>query len=222
MPAENRRSTRAFLPDPIAPETLREIFAKAQRAPSWCNIQPWRVAVTQPPFTAQLAAACTSAAKSGFPSSDLPFPLDYPEPYLAHRRACGGALYQAMGVARDDKAGRYDAWLRNYAFFDAPHVAIVSVDRRLMPYALIDVGVWLGMLLDELDGAGIDSCPMASVAAYPAPLRAHLPIAETDAILFGLALGHADPHAPANACRTTRDPVDNNVTFVQASRPDSR
>jgi nitroreductase len=211
---EARRSVRGFRPEPIAQDELRALFAAAQRAASWCNIQPWRVAITAPPFTQELSAALITAAKSGFPTPDLAFPLDYPEPYLEHRRRCGGALYSAMGIARDDKASRYDAWLRNYAFFDAPHVAIVSVDKRLGPYALVDVGVWLGVLLTQAAAMGIDSCPMASVAAYPATLRAMLPIADTDAILFGLALGHEDPAVPANATRTTRDAVDANVRFV--------
>jgi len=209
-----RASRRAFRPEPIDRATLRELFAAAQRAPSWCNVQPWRVAITEPPKTGELAAAMVAAAKSGLPHAEVPFPLDYPPPYKEHRVACGVALYQAMGVARDDKAGRYDAWLRNYAFFDAPHVAIVACDRRLGPYAYVDVGVWLGYLLTAATALAIDSCAMASVAAYPEPLRALLPIADTDVILFGLALGHTDPAVPANACRTTREPVAANVTFV--------
>ena len=209
-----RASKRAFRPEPLPRERLVALFAAAQRAPSWCNIQPWRVVVTSPPKTGELAAALVTAARSGFPAAEVPFPLDYPTPYKEHRVACGVALYQAMGVTRDDKAGRYDAWLRNYALFDAPHVAIVACDRRLGPYAYVDVGVWLGYLLTAAAALGIDTCPMASVAAYPQPLREHLPISASDVILFGLALGHADGGAPANACRTHRDPVDTNVTFV--------
>lgn len=208
-----RASKRAFRPDPIARETLTALFAAAQRAPSWCNVQPWRVAITEPPKTRALADALQAAAKSGFPRAEVPFPLDYPPPYKQHRVACGVALYQAMGVARDDKAGRYDAWLRNYAFFDAPHVAIVACDRRLGPYVYVDVGVWLGYVLTAAAALGIDTCPMASVAAYPDVLRANLPIADTDVVLFGLALGHADDAAPANRCRTTREPVEANVVF---------
>jgi nitroreductase len=209
-----RASRRAFRPEPIARPALTELFAAAQLAPSWCNVQPWRVVVTEPPTTAALAQAMVTAARSGLPQADLPFPLDYPPPYKQHRVACGVALYQAMGVARDDTAGRYDAWLRNYALFDAPHVAIVACDRRLGPYALVDLGVWLGYVLTAAAALAIDTCPMASVAAYPAPLRAHLPIGESDAIVLGIALGHADADAPANRCRTTRDPVATNVTFV--------
>jgi len=209
-----RRSIRGFLPEPIPRADLEQLFGTAQRTPSWCNVQPWRVAVTEPPVTGELADAMQAAARSGLPHAEVPFPLDFPSPYQERRVACGVALYRAMGVARDDKAGRYDAWLRNYAFFGAPHVAIVACDRRLGPYAYVDVGVWLGYLLTAAAALGIDTCPMASVAAYPEPLRQRLPIAETDIILFGLALGYADETVTANQCRTGREPVTSNVTFV--------
>jgi nitroreductase len=208
-----RRSMRAFSPEPIARGVLTEMFAAAQRAPSWCNVQPWRVWVTEPPKTGVVAEALVAAAKSGFPHAEVPFPIDYPTPYKERRIGCGSALYKAMGIAREDKAGRYDAWLRNYGFFDAPHVAIVASDTRLGPYAYVDVGVWLGYVLTAAQALGIDTCPMASVAAYPEALRAQLPIGETEVVLFGLALGHADPGAPANATRTTREAVKANVTF---------
>ena len=34
------------------------------------------------------------------------------------------------------------------------------------------------------------------------------------AIAFGIALGYEDPSVPANACRTTREPLEANVHFV--------
>ena len=209
-----RSSARAFRSEPVTRAQLDTLFGAAQRAPSWCNVQPWRVVVTQPPATAALAAQLQTAAKSGFPQAELPFPLDYPEPYKQHRTACGVALYRAMGIAKEDKARRYDAWLRNYALFDAPHLAVVACDRRLGPYAYVDVGVWLGYVLTAAAAMGIETCPMASIAAYPAPLRAALPIAETEIILFGLVLGHADEAAAPNQCRTTREPTSANITVV--------
>lgn len=209
-----RQSTRGFRPEPIDRARLERIFAIAQRSPSWCNIQPWRVVVTSPPATDRLRAGLLAAARGGMPSPDVAFPMDYPEPYLAHRRACGHALYGAMGIERGDKSRRYDAWLRNYEIFDAPHCAIVSRDKRLGEYATLDVGVWLGVLLAAAATLGIDACPMAALAGYPAVLRAELGIGEDQAILFGIALGTGDPEVPANACRTTREPVDTNVRFV--------
>ncbi|HTE49261.1 MAG TPA: nitroreductase [Kofleriaceae bacterium] len=211
---DERRSARAFRPEPIPEPELRRLFAMAQRAPSWCNIQPWRVWVTSPPATAALSAALLAAARAALPAPEVPFPGTYPEPYLTHRRACGHALYAAMGIARDDKESRYGAWLRNYELFDAPHVAVVARDRALDQYGTLDVGVWLGFLLSAAAALGIDTCPMASLAAYPAALRRELGIPADQVVLFGVALGRADRDAPANACRTARDPVDANVTFV--------
>jgi len=209
-----RKSIRAFRSEPLSRETLDRMFTAAQRAPSWCNVQPWRVVVTEPPVTSELAKALQDAARSGLPHAEVAFPLDYPSPYKEERIKCGAALYTAMGIARENKAGRYDAWLRNYALFDAPHVAIVSCDRRLGAYPFVDVGVWLGYVLTAAAILGVDTCPMASVAAYPEVLRARLPIGETETILFGLVLGHADEAAPANATRTTRESTATNVTFI--------
>lgn len=209
-----RRSVRGFRPEPLPAATLEALFAAAQRAPSWCNVQPWRAWVTSPPRTAALAAALVAAARRGLPHPELAFPLDYPPPYAEHRRACGHALYGAMGIPREDKARRYDAWLRNYELFDAPHCAVVACDRRLLPYALVDLGVWLGWLLAQAQALGVDTCPLASLAAYPEALRAELGIGPELVVVFGVALGAVDPDVPANACQTERAPVAANVTFV--------
>jgi nitroreductase len=209
----HRSSARGFLPEPLPRAELSRLFAAAQRAPSWCNIQPWRVVVTEPPLTAELGAAMQAAARTGTTAPEVPWPREFPSPYKERRVACGVALYRAMGVARDDMAGRYDAFLRNFAFFGAPHVAIVSCDGRLGPYAYVDVGVWLGYVLTAATALGIDTCPLASVGSVPGPLRHYLPISSTDVILFGIALGHGDD-AAANQCRTDREPVTANVAFV--------
>ncbi len=208
-----RRSTRAFLPKDVPAETLRSIFERAQRAPSWCNIQPWRVWVASGETRARLTSEMTRAALEEAPSPDVPFPTDYPEPYGTHRRACGRALYEAMGVARDDTAGRQAAWLRNFVAFDAPHVAIVGFDSRFDLYAALDVGCWLQTVLLLAREEGVSACAQASLSLYPKVSREILGIPEQVKILFGIALGYEDPSAPANTCLTARDPVESNVTF---------
>jgi nitroreductase len=211
---KSRRSIRGYKPTAIPDDELSALFESAQNAPSWCNIQPWRIALTKPPFTATVAAAMVAAAKSSLPQSEVPFIVDYPSPYREHRRDCGIALYQAMGVARDDKPGRYDAWLRNFEFFGAPHVAIVSCERSLGAYVYVDVGVWLGYFLAAAQAAGIATCPMASVATYPDVLRSSLGIPENETILFGIALGYADPEVGANQCQTTREAASANLRIL--------
>lgn len=213
----NRSSARGFLPEPLERAELEALFADAQRAPSWCNIQPWRVVVTSPPATGEVSKALLEAAQGGIPNPEVPFPGEYPEPYRARRRACGGALYGAMGIERGDKAGRWQAWLRNYQLFDAPHLCVVSRDRRLGEYATLDVGVWLGFLFTAAAARGLGMCAMASVAAYPAPLRARLAIPADEVILFGVALGRTDASVRANRCVTEREEVSDWLRFVSSA-----
>ncbi|HJZ87011.1 MAG TPA: nitroreductase [Polyangia bacterium] len=209
-----RRSVRGFRSQPVERAVLERLFGAAQRAPSWCNIQPWRVALTAPALTEQLRARLLEAARTSMPSPEVPFPVEYPEPYKTHRRACGAALYRAMGVAYDDKSGRYQAWLRNFGAFGAPHVAIVSMDRRFGVYAALDIGCWLQTVLLAATALGLATCPQASLATYPEPVRSLLAIPDGDAILCGIAIGYLDDAEPANACTTDRSPLADNVRFL--------
>ena len=61
--------------------------------------------------------------------------------------------------------------------------------------------------LSAVDPGLVPRLPLLGVAL-------NLPIPDTDIILFGIALGHADPAARANKSRTTREPIEANVTFV--------
>jgi len=209
-----RRSIRAFLPDPIPRETLTRIFERAQRAPSWCNIQPWRVWIASGETCATLKRELVEAASARMPSPDVPFPGEYPEPYLTHRRACGKALYEAMGVARDDGPARQAAWMRNFVAFDAPHVAIVAIDKRFGIWAALDVGCWLVSVMLLAQEEGLVTCAQAALSLYPDVLRARLGVGDDVNVLFGIGLGREDTSAAANKCVTSREPLEKNLTFV--------
>lgn len=213
-----RRSVRAFLPEPVPRETIERIFGEAQRAPSWCNIQPWRVWIATGDKRDELVAELRHAASTELPAPDLAFPADYPEPYNTHRRQCGKALYEAMGVARDDTEARRGAWMRNYEAFGAPVIAIVGMDRRFGLYGAIDLGCWLKAVMLLAVEEGLATCAQAAMAAYPAVHRRVLGVEDDVNIVFGIALGREDASAAANSCRTTRDPLERNVVFVGPAR----
>src|ERR1043165_1729685 len=75
---KKRASIRAFKPEPIDRDTLVRMFAAAQHTPSWCNVQPWHVVITEPPKTAALADVMVAAAKSGLAQAGVRVPLQYP------------------------------------------------------------------------------------------------------------------------------------------------
>jgi nitroreductase len=209
-----RHSVRGFLATPIADATLRALFSAAQRAPSWCNIQPWRVWVSSGETTAKLAAALLAACSEdpqGAPA--IPFPSHYPEPYGTERRECAKALYTAMGIARGDKDARAAAFQANYRAFGAPHIAMVAYDAHFGVYGALDVGCYLQSLLLAAQDMGISTCAQAALACYPKAVRSVLSIPESLTILCGVAIGYEDPAIAANRCRTTRSPLEANVQF---------
>ena len=61
---QTRKSVRAFLPRELPEPALKKIFEAAQRAPSWCNIQPWRAWIASGETRAHLAAAMSRAASA--------------------------------------------------------------------------------------------------------------------------------------------------------------
>ncbi len=211
-----RRSVRGFRSDPVARAVIERVFAESQLAPSWCNIQPWRVWIATGPARDRFVAGLEEAARTTTPSPDVPFPGDYPAPYDRHRKDCGKALYESMGVARGDGPARHAAWMRNFCAFDAPVIALVGIDARFGLYAALDVGCWLQTLLLAAAAEGLATCAMASLATYPEVARAALGIPQGTALLFGVAMGFEDPAVPANACRTTRAHLAENAVFVEA------
>ena len=69
-----RHSCRAFLPEPVPRAVIERILALAQRTASWCNCQPWQVAVTEGAATERLRQALLARAEEPGFTPDFPFP----------------------------------------------------------------------------------------------------------------------------------------------------
>lgn len=167
---DERYSCRAFLPEPVPQETIARLAAVAQRTASWCNSQPWQVAVVSGDAMERLRAAMLGRAMQGpgDEKPDFPWPAEYRGIYQERRRECGFGLYQAVGVARGDREGGQRQQLENYRFFGAPHVAIVSTDAALGVYGAIDCGAWVAQFMLAARAMGVASIAQAALAAFPA------------------------------------------------------
>ena len=115
-----RHSCRAFRPDPVPKEQIEQILTSAARVPSWCNAQPWHVVLTSGEETDHFREAMQNEAMTGAPAPDLPFPTSYSGVYQDRRRACGWALYAAVGVERGDRAASARQMMENFSLFGAP------------------------------------------------------------------------------------------------------
>lgn len=209
-----RRSVRAFTAKRVPQPLLRRIFEVAQSAPSNCNVQPWRVYVASGAARDRIRDGLVQAASTGRPQQpDFERGAEFCGVYRKHQIECAVALYSQLGVARDDEVGRGRAWLRNFQLFDAPHVAFVGMDREFRTSVALDVGIYVQTLMLMMTAHGIASCSMGSLRSYPDVVRAELGIPDEIGVLCGLCFGYEETSHPANRTRTTRAPLEENVTF---------
>ncbi len=207
-----RGSTRAFLTTPVDACTIRRILDVARYAPSGSNIQPWRVHVVAGTARDALCAAVLSAAAGGgrnaFPWPYNYYPVQWREPYLARRRACGWGLYGTLGIERGDRAAIAAQELRNYELFGAPVGLFLFVDADLEIGSWLDCGMFLQSVMLAAQAEGLATCPQAAWAPFHAIVRAHVGAPENQMLICGLALGRADADAVVNRFRPDREPVD--------------
>jgi len=209
-----RHSCRAFTDEPVPEETIRRLLRLAQHSPSWCNTQPWDVFVTAPTATERLRRAFVEFATAEGPRPDVTFPSEYPGVYDDRRRATGIQLYESVGIARGDRTASAAQALRNFALFDAPHVAVVTTERALGTYGAVDCGVYLGHFLTAAQSLGLATVPQAALGAVAPVVRSELDLPDNRIVLFGVSFGYADVSAPENGFRTTRAEVDDILTIV--------
>jgi nitroreductase len=210
----SRRSVRGFLPTPVDGAVIRRVVERAARAPSGGNLQPWHVDVVAGEPLAELKAIISERLAAGSETPEYAiYPANLPEPYRTRSFTVGEDLYAALGVPRDDKAGRRRWFARNFQFFDAPCALFTSVDRTMGPPQWSDLGMYLQTVMLLLQEEGLDSCAQECWAIYPATVGGFLGLPPERMLFCGMAIGHADPAHPANAMRARRAPVEDFATF---------
>jgi len=209
----NRRSCRAFRPDPVPGPVLDQLLDLARRAPSWCNTQPWQLVVTRGEATDRLRSALLAAAREQPVEADYDLPSRYTGQHLQRRRDCGWQLYEAVGVEPGDRAASARESLRNFEFFGAPHIAVVTAPAELGTYGAVDVGIYVAHFLLAAESLGVAAVAQAAIATRAGAVRADLGLEDDRLVLCGISFGFAADH-PANDFRTSRAPVADLVTFI--------
>jgi len=209
-----RRSVRGFLDKPVPRGVLEQVFTLAQRTPSNCNVQPWRVFVASGVARDRIRARLIENVMNGVATNaDYEYSNKFEGEYRPRQIECAVALYQSMGIGRDDHAGRAKASLRNFELFDAPHVAFIAMHKDFGVSVAIDVGMYVQSLLLAMTAHGVSSCAQACMRYYPDVVREEFPGNDDYNILCGVSFGYEDPDVPANATRTTREDIGAAVTF---------
>ena len=209
-----RHSVRGYLEKEVPQDVMNRIFEIAQQAPSNCNVQPWKVYVASGELKERLRRQMVEATAGGvMPNPDYPYRGDFEDEYRTRQVECAVALYSKMGIGRGDKEGRMRAVLRNFEFFDAPHIAFLGMNPAFGTTVAIDVGMFAQSLMLTMVAFGLHSCPMGTMRNYPDMVREAFQIEDGTKILFGISFGYEDSDVVANETRTTRDDISANIVF---------
>ncbi|MEM0954322.1 MAG: nitroreductase [Pseudomonadota bacterium] len=199
-----RKSVRAFLPKPVPQELLDSVFAAALRAPSNCNTQPWQTHVASGARLEALRQSLPETFMRGEFSMDFPYDGKYDGVYKERQYAAAEALYSAMGIKREEKDKRNVAFMRNFTFFDAPHVAFMFLPAPFGLREACDLGMYAQTLMLSMVAHGLGCCPQTALSFLAEPVRKELDVAPENKLLFGISFGYEDTEAPANTCYTDR------------------
>lgn len=208
-----RRSLRAFLPDPVPDQQLHQLFDMAQRAPSNCNTQPWVTHVVSGAKLEVLREEMPKRFMAGDMSLDFPYDGAYDGVHKERQYASAQAMYDAAGIERSDKPARHEQFMRNFVFFDAPHVAFLFLPEPFGLREAADLGMFAQTLMLGLTAHGLGSCPQTSLGFQADLVREVLDLDASNKLVFGISFGVPDLTAEVNRCATDRANVPEHVEF---------
>jgi len=148
------------------------------------------------------------------PASYDIYPQPLGEPYRSSRFKIGEDMYAAIGVGREDKAGRFAQFAQNLDFFGAPAAFFCFIDRQMGPPQWSDLGMFLQTFMLLAQEAGLETCAQEAWAVHEAAVAEFVGAPGELQIFCGMAIGHEDTEHPINSVVSEREPLDVFTTFV--------
>lgn len=216
--ARDRRSVRGFRTDPIPHDVMREIVDVGTQAPSSMNSQPWYFHVISGDALERIREGNTERMMAGAaPDREIQSHGGYTGSHRERQKEVALQLFEAMGIAWEDKERRTDWAMRGFRQFDAPVSVVGTIDRNLIDstVAYFDLGAAVyGMVLAAWD-RGVGAVINGQGISQSSVVRAHGNIPEDQIIVITVAMGYPADGFPANDVRSHRRPVDEVVTFTE-------
>jgi nitroreductase len=94
--------------------------------------------------------------------------------------------------------------MRNFTFFDAPHVAFFYLPADFGLREACDLGMFAQSVMLGLVNEGLGSCPQTALGMFANTLKESLSIPDDRKLMFGLSFGYVDREDPVNSCTTDR------------------
>jgi nitroreductase len=208
-----RRSIRAFTSEPISNEVIKDLLALAARSPSGGNLQPWKIYVVNKQSMKKFLEFQDSWDQPETPGYAI-YPSGLKEPYRTSRYQLGEAMYDLLGIPRDDKDARLKQVMRNFEFFGAPAAIFCFVDKQMGPPQWSDLGMFLQTFMLLAQEAGIDTCAQEAWAMKNDSVSEFVGSGGDDILFCGIAIGYKDKDAVINKLSSERRPLKQWAKFL--------
>ena len=203
----DRKSIRAFKPDPVPLHMLQQIIEQALRAPSWANTQPWEFAIVTGKPLEEIRKGFLERGEQE-PNPDVARPYEFPEPYISRIMALPN---RKQTQTQEDMDLRR---IRNHRHYGAPGVIYLLVGRSFLyqqkginVWSLYDCGSVVQNIMLLATSYGLGTIAQAQAVVYADIIRKVLGIPESKLIALGIAIGYPDWDNPVNQPRTQREPL---------------
>jgi nitroreductase len=212
-----RRSIRGYLQKPVPRELIEEIIDLAKRAPSSMNTQPWHFHVITGEPLERIRKGNTEKMMSGSAvDREIKMNHGYEGPHRERQIEIAVQLFEAMGIARDDKQTRLDWVMRGFRQFDAPVSIVITVDKALADdtIAHFDCGAATYGLVLAAWSKGLGSVINGQGIMQSSVVRENANIPEDEVIMTCVAMGYPSDEFVANEVKSRRVANEQVASFV--------
>ena len=210
---KERKSIRAYKPDPISKESIEEILQLTIHAPSAINLQPWELIVVTGEEKERLSRRLIKAYKEKqiacSPGNVKPLPKTYGK-RGAKTLALMKPFFEEMGVEVNEYINEGSC-----RFYGAPAAILFCLDDSFPRARMVDVGLALGYLVLTAHEFGLGTCPIGLITAYEDEIKDLLNIPENKKVVIGVALGYPDGDVPINRFKSQRDDLEKFVRWIE-------
>lgn len=218
-----RKSIRGFLPKAVPRNVIDDIIEVAKWAPSSMNTQPWHVhVVTGEPLDRIRRGNSDNMVAGVPPKRDFPMSEAYEGLHRKRQIDVAVQLFEAMGIARDDKARRTDWVMRGFRQFDAPVSLVLTYDKYLEPAAIsqFDLGAFSHAIVLAAWEQGLGCVINGQGIMQSHVVREHAGIPDDQSIMICIAMGYPDEAFVANSVKSVRADNASFVRYVGFSEPE--
>lgn len=203
---DDRRSIRAFKPDPVSRELIEKILNLVVKAPSAINLQPWEFVVVMGEEKERLSRKLIKSYRE----KQISCSPGNVKPLTDTFSKRGLASVELMTPSLAKMGQEFNLFINEGScnFYGAPTAIILSLDNAFSKARLVDVGIAVGYFVLIAQSLGLGTCTIGLINAYEDEIKEVLNISENKDVVIGIALGYPDLDSPANEFKTPRDSLD--------------